>query len=307
MRRGWFAGAVLLAAAAGAAWPATGALAGPLSGPATFLALLLTSATLPAARLRAAAGAPAPLLACLVVSQGILPLAGLGLGIAIFGAGSPEAAGLVVAAAVPCTLATATIFTRMAGGDDGLALVYTTISNLASVAILPATLVLLLGRGGFPDPAGAVGSLLLLVPLPVAVGQALRLAAAARLDAARGASTAAAQGLILVVVLASTGRVAAEAGAGSAGAFATLAAATLLLHGIGLAAAAAAGRLLRLTRDRRVAVLFAGSQKTLLLGVAVASAHLPPAALPAALAAILVHHVVQLVVDGAIAGRLAPR
>src|SRR5690606_19879481 len=47
------------------------------------------------------------------------------------------ALGLVITAAVPCTLASAAVWTRRGGGNDAIALLVTLVTNLACFLVLP--------------------------------------------------------------------------------------------------------------------------------------------------------------------------
>ena len=83
--------------------------------------------------------------------------------------------GLIVAATIPCTLASAAVWTRRAGGDDTVAILVTLITNLMCVVVTPLWLVALLGRSVDLQIAPLVKELVLVVLLPMAVAQALRL------------------------------------------------------------------------------------------------------------------------------------
>src|SRR5262245_52443954 len=86
------------------------------------------------------------------------------------------AAGMVVAAAVPCTQASAAVWTRRAGGNETIAVLTTMATSLACFIVTPAWLELLLGHtGGIQQDFGRlVMRLGLLVGLPIVVGQVLR-------------------------------------------------------------------------------------------------------------------------------------
>lgn len=82
--------------------------------------------------------------------------------------------GLIVAATIPCTLASAAVWTRRAGGDDTVAILVTLITNLLCVVITPLWLVLLLGRSVRIEVAPLMQELILVVLLPIIVAQCLR-------------------------------------------------------------------------------------------------------------------------------------
>ena len=87
----------------------------------------------------------------------------------------PELAiGVVLAATVPCTLATAAVWTRRAGGNDAIAFLITIITNLACFIVVPVWLWLLVGISADVNYGQITASLLLLVVLPIVTAQLLR-------------------------------------------------------------------------------------------------------------------------------------
>ena len=85
------------------------------------------------------------------------------------------AAGFLLAAAAPSTLASAAVWTRRAGGNDSVAMMVTIITNAICFLVTPAWVFWLIGQQitGF-DVSDTIFKLLLFVVLPMAVGQALR-------------------------------------------------------------------------------------------------------------------------------------
>ncbi len=75
--------------------------------------------------------------------------------------------GLIVAAAAPCTLASAAVWTRRAGGNDSVAILVTIVTNSLCFVITPMWVYLLIGRASDSleqvDFSGTIWKLLLLV------------------------------------------------------------------------------------------------------------------------------------------------
>jgi sodium/bile acid cotransporter 7 len=85
------------------------------------------------------------------------------------------ALGLIIAAAVPCTLASAAVWTRLAGGNDAVSLLVTIITNLSCFFVTPALIQFFAGRAdvtiSFSEMAG---KLLVLIVMPLVLAQLLR-------------------------------------------------------------------------------------------------------------------------------------
>ncbi len=287
----------------GVLWPAPGLAVAPWRAELVVAVMFLMSLTLPAERLRRAAGNLRGLGASFSIGYVLQPVACGLVALALPESALGARAGLVVLGALPCTLASATVWTRLAGGDDALALTYTVLSNLLAVALVPAYLLLFLGSA-LPVP---VSELLLaltrIVLLPVAAGQLVRvLARGGRVDRTKPAISVVARGLVLLIVLVATSQVAPEMRA-QPGTVAALCVGAAALHGVALAAASGLSRALGAPRDERIAVMFAGGQKTLFIGVFLAGEYFPEQ--PLALLPVTAYHVLQLVMDTLVATRLA--
>lgn len=220
--------------------------------------------------------------------------------------------GLLVAAATPCTLASASVWTRRAGGNDATAMLVTLLTNASCFLITPLWLAVLAGQKlGLESlqPARLMTDLGLLIVLPMIVAQLLRLAfrPVARWATARKTPLAiAAQcGVLYMIFLGSvqTGLTMAQLGpsARAADQFLLAIPASLLVHLVALALGMGLARLLGLQRADEIAVGFAGSQKTLMVGLQV-SLELGVTILP-----MVAYHVGQLLVDTLIADRLRGR
>src|SRR5262245_44982258 len=159
LARHWYllllaAGLALACARPGWLRPATDRL--PLR-PVVALTLFLMAWTLEGRRLCQVAARPGPALFALAVSALALPglawLAGLGF------ASADLRLGLLLIAAVPCTLSSAVLWTRLAGGNEALALWITALTNGLGWLVAPAWLLLATGVEATPDAAGMMAAL----------------------------------------------------------------------------------------------------------------------------------------------------
>lgn len=227
-------------------------------------------------------------------------------------------AGLMIAAWMPCTLASAAVWTRKADGDDSVALITTVVTNLGCVVVTPLGLWLTgladlsVGGGAGMNDGGLfdamqwdgrdqVIKLAGLVVAPLVLGQMLRRGrVAAWADQQKVTLGNVAQIGILIMVL--------FGGIASASTIATtsdssigvwhrivgigrLLIAASLVHGLALAAGIAMARRLGCDRPSQIAVGIAGSQKTLMVGLQVAI-DCGVSVLP-----MIAYHVLQLVID----------
>ena len=212
--------------------------------------------------------------------------------------------GLVVAAAVPSTLASAAVWTRRAGGNDAVALLVTVITNVSCFLVTPAILWVLLRQQVEIAFGPLVYRLAMLVVLPVVMAQICRQqpALARWADARQPQLSLLAQVGILSIVLVGAvhgGRTLASLQSDAAIGIAdwvALGLASLAVHLASFVVGWLSGRGLGLSTADRIAVAFSGSQKTLMAGLAVALEFPGLVALP-----MVVFHVIQLVVDTLIA------
>jgi sodium/bile acid cotransporter 7 len=207
------------------------------------------------------------------------------------------ATGVIVATTVPCTLATAAVWTRRAGGNDAVAFLVTIITNLSCFLVVPAWLWLLVRpdaqaqlRRADVDYLEIVVALILLVVLPIIAAQTLRQWPALGGWASRKKhplSHLAQCGVLLIVFL---GAIDSAGNVGLMILAVALVHIALLVLGLGLAQG------LRFPRADAIAVAFSGSQKTLMVGAYLALAIGPLAILP-----MVAYHAAQLVIDTLVA------
>lgn len=240
---------------------------------------------------------PGPAWLAAVLNSGVAPPLGW---LASRGLPSELAIGVILASTVPCTLATAAVWTRRAGGNDAIAFLVTMITNLACFLVVPAWLLVLLSMRADVDFQAVAVGLVLLVVVPILAAQLLRQWRPLGAWATRrkeSLSFAAQLGVLLMVFVGavscgeqlaampdesvmSTGNVVMMVLS------VTAVHVSLLLLGYGLS------RGLQIARPDAIAVTFSGSQKTLMVGAYVAQAVGPLAILP-----MVAYHAAQLVID----------
>lgn len=203
--------------------------------------------------------------------------------------------GLIVAAAVPCTLASASVWTRRGYGNDAVSMFVTVFTNLFCFLIAPATLLLLLGKSGNVDFASQAVKLVLLVLVPLVIAQLLQRFAwvSKQLTNHKGAVSNLSQFGVLTMVMFGAAETSHRLPGGletwseiSAAGVSALAIHSLALWGGWWLAAR-----FHLPRADRVAVAISGSQKTLMVGLQIAS-DCGVSMLP-----MIIYHVGQLVLD----------
>ena len=258
---------------------------------------------------------PGPSLLAAGINFGLLPLLAWALfqfAMKPLGLNEQLAVGILIAAATPSTLASAAVWTRRAGGNDTVPVLVTLITNLSCFVVTPLWLVAMTGQEVDSLQLGAmVIKLLCLIVLPMGVAQLCRLRAPVRAWAAdhKGVLGVVAQCGVLTMILLGSVRAGlsireAETSAAAAGLadYGLMLALVLGIHLSMLTIGHLAGSWLRMSRGERIAVGFAGSQKTLLVGLTVAVEDYGVYAL--AVLPMVAYHVGQLLVDTVIADRL---
>ncbi len=253
---------------------------------------------------------PAPALWATLISYTVLPGLGWSAGWLL-----PEAdlrIGLLIIASVPCTLAAAVIWTRMAGGSEATALLTVLLTTALSWLATTAWLVLGTGTEVALDTVSMMWGLVLVLILPVGLGQLSRLLGpfvrtATRYKRVLGVVS---QLLIISVILKAVVDAKIQLGEESSSlTIKPLASAAALCVAIHLAALAGGwwtSRLLRFERPNQIAVAFSCSQKTLPVALYLFDTYFKKSH-PLAVVPIVLYHVGQLVVDTFIADALAKR
>jgi solute carrier family 10 (sodium/bile acid cotransporter), member 7 len=273
---------------------------GMISRVSTAVVLFLMSFTLDTRKLIAAIRAPGPVVWATLINFGLLPA----LAVPLMRLQMLEdfAVGLLVAAAVPSTLAAASVWTRKAGGNDAVSLLVTIVTNGSCFLVTPFWLSVGIGDGIQLDMAEMIRRLFETALVPIAAGQLARLHVSLRAVANRGKTFcgALAQGFILLLVfwasLQSGPRLADASGlvASSAG---LVWGTCVVLHLLAILVLFLGGRAFGFAREDVIASTFAGSQKTLPIGIYIATDLLAGRGLPLAAFPILMFHASQLLLD----------
>ena len=245
----------------------------------------------------------APILG-VVMNLGIVPLVGWG---ASFLLPRSLGLGLMVAASTPSTLASASVWTRRAGGNDATSMMVTLVTNGICFVVTPLWLAVMTGQklqGNALAPTGLIHDLALLVVLPMATAQLLRLIPFVGMVATRRKvplGVIAQVGILYMIFVGSIqmGMTMSQndkdqGGMSLLGMVVVVMAVHLGCLWLGLTLS----RTLGLRREDQIAVAFAGSQKTLMVGLQVAL-ELGISILP-----MITYHIGQLLVDTVIADRM---
>ncbi len=209
--------------------------------------------------------------------------------------------GLIIVGATATTLSSSIVWTRLAGGNDALALVMSIIGNSLQFLVTPTWLGLMLGASVKFEVTSMMQKLLLVVLIPVLASQVVVVLSRERALQWKPLTNLVARLLVLTVIWVAVSKAANDLLTTDA-LYTSLAvvAVHLVLLAVGWWVL---GRLLSDRRDR-IALLFCGGQKTLPSSTMIATtyfAHLNAAVLPVRL-----YHFWQLVIDSLLLERVRP-
>lgn len=214
--------------------------------------------------------------------------------------------GLVVAGCVPCTLASAAIWTKLAGGNEAVSILVTMISNSTVFIFTAGWLARLTGQHVAFHVVHMMQDLCVYVVAPIVIGQLLRVSAALRgaVDQSQGVLGIACRVLILLIVVKSAVNASRELDHArtptSAAQLVIVAVVCVGVHITLLGVGHIFGSWLFDRRDA-IAIAFAGSQKTLPVGALLIDEYYK--SFPLSIVPMLFFHVGQLIVDTYIADR----
>ncbi len=247
---------------------------------------------------------PGPTLLAVAISYGVLPPAAFLASRFL----SPDlATGLIVTGAIPCTLASASVWTRRAGGNDAVSILVTIVTNLLCFVVTPAWLLALTGSHVELKFFDLLVHLAKLVVAPIIFAQLLRVFRPIAVWSTRHKLSLALLAQLGILTMVFVGavqsglRLLSAEGAAAIGwrswlVMIVLAAGThLVVCYLGYYLAA----LLKMPTADRIAVAISGSQKTLMVGLDIGLQYFGGLTiLP-----MVVYHVSQLLLDTWIADR----
>ncbi len=266
--------------------------------------LMLMSITLPTDDLKKALASPGPSVWACLVNLLIIPL--LAWPLSLLQTTDDFRLGLLIAASVPTTMAAASVWTRNAGGNDAVSLLVTATTNSLCFLVSPFWLRTLGGSIVELDVERLVMSLIISALIPILLGQSLRqLKVVGRwVDARKFQFGIVAQCCILTLVAWAAfqgGPDFAQGQRAGLTGFAVVGLCCIALHLAGMGIAIMGCRGAGFSRRDMIAVAFAGSQKTLPIGILLSN----EVGMPLALFPMLMFHASQLFIDTPIAMRFA--
>lgn len=216
--------------------------------------------------------------------------------------------GLFVASLVPCTLASASVWTRKADGDDSIAILTTVVTNLACFLVVPIGLAFVLSRQGDVFAGTQITKLASTVVAPLVLAQVFRRISVSGWSIGSWAdqrkqllSVIAQIGILVMVMLgAAKSVVIVDDGMSSSWSWDSWLIMTASVFGVHLAAMGGSiqlAKICKVSRPGQIACGISGSQKTLMVGLQIAI-DCGVSVLP-----MLIYHVGQLLIDTVIADR----
>ena len=280
--------------------------------------LFLMAFTLDSHQLVKAIRFPLPVLWATVVNAALIPL--LGWVLMPFQLTVDFEYGIMIAASVPCTMAAASVWTRKAMGNDAVSLMVTLLTNGFCFLIAPFWLSLTTSQEISVSTHELMIRLVVTALIPMLLGQLIRQPAKLKqfaIDRKTEIGVTAQLGVLVIVFIA--GCIAGRQlnGNGSTppvNAIVVVWISAILIHLIAMGVAYVGSKIMKFTNEDRTAILFASSQKTLPIGLLIATSvgmfgdpdllgH--GKGIPFALLPILMYHASQLFIDTMIASKIA--
>jgi sodium/bile acid cotransporter 7 len=275
---------------------------------AVALSLFLIAWTMPTGSLLAEIRQPWASAWAVFLSYSLVPISASLLG--LLAADPNVRIGLILVASVPCTLSSAVLWTRLAGGNEATALLTVMGTTFTSWFLTTALLFWLTGAAVELDIVDMMATLVVTLILPVIAGQGLRMLpiGVRFVERHKLAFGVVSQLLILGIVLKAGVTVGeklhAQSGAEVPAILLWSIALAVVLHLFAVASGMLTGHWLGFARGRWIAIAFASSQKTLPVSLMLYEQYFK-AQVPYAVMPLLFYHVGQLLLDTLIAQRLS--
>ena len=285
------------------------AMAQTVSNGAVFLLFLLNGLRLPRADVLRGIGHARFLLPLALWCFGAMALAGAALAKTGSALMLPPtvALGFLFLGALPSTVQSATAYSSLAGGNVAASVVAAAFLNILGVFLSAPVFSLLAGSEAAPFDLAALERIALILLLPFVLGQIAQGKAGHLVrDHKRLATWMDRLAIAIAVYVAFSGAV--EQGLWQLVGLADWLSLLLLVGAflaVGFSGAWLLGGALRLAREDRIALLFAGGQKSIALGAPLASVLFPPAVAGLLLLPVLIYHLLQLVLSAPLATRLS--
>ena len=218
------------------------------------------------------------------------------------------ASGVLLLCLVPSTVQSCIVYTRIAGGNVAGAVVSASMSNLVGVFLTPVLVALLMSADATVD-TGSVVRIVLQLFAPFVLGQLLRPLVGSFVTRRDAQLRLFDRGSIVLVVFVAFSEASDAHIWSSQSAWSVLAVALVCASLLALAMgwSLLAGRVLRLPRPDRMALLFCGSNKSLASGLPIASVLFAPDEVALIVLPLMLYHQMQIISGAVIARRLAPR
>lgn len=283
-------------------------IAQDVSNAAVFLLFLLHGLRLSRGEVLAGLGNHRLLVPLLLWVFGAMTLAGWGMWRATGALVTAEIGlGFLYLGVLPSTVQSATAYSSLAGGNVASSVVAAALINIAGVFVSAPLFAVLAGSAGgglHADALVKIGTTLL---LPFALGQFAQRWARHWVMGHRQLTGRLDRGSIAIAVyVAFSGAV--EQGIWTRvdlSAWAVLLGGCVVLLAFGYGGAWLLGGALKLPRGDRIAMTFAGAQKSIAMGAPLATVLFPPAAVGVVLLPLLVYHLAQMIVAAPLSSRLA--
>jgi sodium/bile acid cotransporter 7 len=246
-------------------------------------------------------------LAVFASTYALFPLLGLGVAALPFLA-PPVAMGMLFLTLLPSTVQSSIAFTAIARGNVAAAVCSASISNLLGIVVTPALTALLIHSSGSASVSlSSIESIVLQLLLPFVAGHLLRPWIGAFVTRQKKLLTVVDRGSILLVVYTAFGAAVVDGiwHRLSASEIGVLLAVCTLLLALVLLSTWGAGKLMGLSREDAIVLIFCGSKKSLVSGVPMAGVLFAPAQVGLVILPLMLFHQLQLIACAIIARRYA--